>query len=149
MQFIGFAGCAVTNTILAVGYKPLKELTTVFFLLCLGLEGHKMDPNGSQWFKQDGKAGLNLESIRILSKSIEVSLRYITQLSFQSLPGVTTMAISAEIYPSMVRGTGAGISAACGKLGATLGTSLELAFACARLVDRLLLLFGAEKPAPH
>ena len=47
---------------------------------------------------------------------------YIAQLSFQSLPGVTTMAISAEIYPSMVRGTGAGISAACGKLGATVGS---------------------------
>ena len=46
---------------------------------------------------------------------------YILQLSFQSLPGVTSMAISAEIYPSMVRGTGAGISAALGKVGATLG----------------------------
>lgn len=46
---------------------------------------------------------------------------YILQLSFQSLPGVTTMAISAEIYPSMVRGTGAGISAALGKVGATVG----------------------------
>lgn len=38
------------------------------------------------------------------------------------MPGVTTMAISAEIYPSMVRGTGAGISAACGKVGATVGS---------------------------
>jgi len=47
---------------------------------------------------------------------------YILQLSFQSMPGVTTMAISAEIYPSMVRGTGAGISAACGKVGATVGS---------------------------
>eukprot|EP00435_Cladocopium_sp_Y103_P059374 s705_g21.t1 len=47
---------------------------------------------------------------------------YIVQLSFQSLPGVTTMAISAEIFPSMVRGTGAGISAAFGKLGATIGS---------------------------
>jgi len=47
---------------------------------------------------------------------------YILQLSFQSLPGVTTMAISAEILPSMVRGTGAGISAALGKVGATVGT---------------------------
>ena len=49
-------------------------------------------------------------------------LFYILQLSFQSLPGVTTMAISAEIYPSMVRGAAAGISAACGKLGATVGS---------------------------
>mmetsp|Transcript_36964 Transcript_36964/g.85464 ORF Transcript_36964/g.85464 Transcript_36964/m.85464 type:complete len:464 (-) Transcript_36964:159-1550(-) len=47
---------------------------------------------------------------------------YIVQLSFQSLPGVTTMAISAEIYPSCVRGTAAGISAASGKLGATVGS---------------------------
>lgn len=31
------------------------------------------------------------------------------------------MAISAEIYPSMVRGTGAGISASFGKAGATVG----------------------------
>eukprot|EP00438_Fugacium_kawagutii_P012982 Skav230933 [mRNA] locus=scaffold2774:70256:71353:- [translate_table: standard] len=48
--------------------------------------------------------------------------RYIVQLSFQSLPGVTTMAISAEIYPSMIRGTGAGISAAFGKVGAAVGS---------------------------
>jgi len=47
---------------------------------------------------------------------------YIVQLSFQSLPGVTTMAISAEIFPSAMRGTGAGISAASGKIGATLGS---------------------------
>ncbi len=62
-----------------MAYKPLKEITPLFFTL------------------------------------------YILQLSFQSLPGVTTMAISAEIYPSMVRGTGAGISAATGKVGATVG----------------------------
>ena len=79
MQFIGFVGCGVANLILAMAYKPLKEITPLFFTL------------------------------------------YILQLSFQSLPGVTTMAISAEIYPSMVRGTGAGISAAMGKVGATLG----------------------------
>jgi len=47
---------------------------------------------------------------------------YIFQLSFQSLPGVSTMAISAEIYPSAVKGTGAAISSACGKLGATFGS---------------------------
>merc|ERR1712048_166792 len=47
---------------------------------------------------------------------------YIFQLSFQSLPGVTTMAIPAEIYPSALRGTGAAISAASGKVGATLGS---------------------------
>lgn len=84
VQFIGFAGCAVANFILAVAYGPLKEISALFFTL------------------------------------------YIVQLSFQSLPGVTTMAISAEIYPSMVRGTGAGISAACGKVGATLGSYVFL-----------------------
>jgi len=47
---------------------------------------------------------------------------YLVQLSFQSLPGVTTMAISAEIFPSVVKGTGAGISAASGKIGATFGS---------------------------
>mmetsp|Transcript_98149 Transcript_98149/g.174718 ORF Transcript_98149/g.174718 Transcript_98149/m.174718 type:complete len:447 (+) Transcript_98149:68-1408(+) len=47
---------------------------------------------------------------------------YIVQLSFQSLPGVTTMALSAEIFPSAMRGTGAGISAASGKIGATFGS---------------------------
>jgi PHS family inorganic phosphate transporter-like MFS transporter len=47
---------------------------------------------------------------------------YICQLSFQSLPGVTTMAIAAEIYPSAVKGTGAAISAAAGKIGATAGS---------------------------
>jgi len=47
---------------------------------------------------------------------------YILQMSFQSLPGVTTMAIPADIYPSCIRGTGAGISAAMGKVGATFGS---------------------------
>jgi len=47
---------------------------------------------------------------------------YIFQLSFQSLPGVSTMAISAEIFPSAVKGTGAAISAASGKIGATIGS---------------------------
>jgi len=47
---------------------------------------------------------------------------YIIQLSFQSFPGVTTMAIPAEIFPSSIRGTGAGISAASGKVGAMIGS---------------------------
>lgn len=47
---------------------------------------------------------------------------YIFQLSFQSLPGVTTMAIPAEIYPSAVKGTGSALSAASGKIGAVLGS---------------------------
>jgi PHS family inorganic phosphate transporter-like MFS transporter len=49
---------------------------------------------------------------------------YVMQLSFQSLPGVTTLAIPAEIFPSAVRGTGSAISAASGKVGATVGSFL-------------------------
>merc|ERR1712048_1378202 len=59
----------------------------------------------------------NLKNMDILFDAL-----YIVQMSFQSLPGVTTMAISAEIYPSALRGTGASISAASGKVGATLGS---------------------------
>jgi PHS family inorganic phosphate transporter-like MFS transporter len=47
---------------------------------------------------------------------------YIVQLSFQSLPGVTTMAVPAEIFPSAFRGAGHGISAATGKVGAMVGS---------------------------
>jgi len=47
---------------------------------------------------------------------------YIIQLSFQSLLGVSTMAISAEIFPCAVKGTAAAISSASGKVGATFGS---------------------------
>lgn len=33
VQFIGFAGCAVANFILAVAYGPLKEISALFFTL--------------------------------------------------------------------------------------------------------------------
>lgn len=59
----------------------------------------------------------NLKSMRVW-----FVLVYIVQLSFQSLPGVTTMAISAQIYPSAVRGTASAISAASGKMGAVIGS---------------------------
>merc|ERR1719215_1663225 len=49
---------------------------------------------------------------------------YIVQLSFQSFPGVTTMAIPADIYPSAVKGTGSAVSAASGKVGAFVGSFL-------------------------
>lgn len=80
VQLIGFLGCMMTNIVLAIGARGLKQETLVFDAL------------------------------------------YILQLSFQSLPGVTTMAISAEIFPSAVRGTAAGISAASGKIGAMMGS---------------------------
>merc|ERR1712032_904743 len=38
--------------------------------------------------------------------------------------GVTTMAIAAQIFPEKFAGTGAGIAAALGKIGATIGTYL-------------------------
>merc|ERR1712176_64584 len=62
---------------------------------------------------------------------------YIFQLSFQSLPGVTTMAIPAEIYPSAVRGTGAAISAASGKVGATLGSYFFTALQAQGLINEI------------
>lgn len=36
VQFIGFAGCAVANFILAVAYGPLKKISALFFTLQLG-----------------------------------------------------------------------------------------------------------------
>jgi len=64
---------------------------------------------------------------------------YILQLSFQSFPGVTTMAISADIYPTLLKGTASGISAATGKVGATLSS-----YSFKMLQDRELtqLIFG-------
>lgn len=49
---------------------------------------------------------------------------YMVQYSFQMFMGVTTMAISASIFPDHMAGTGAGIAAAVGKVGAAIGTTL-------------------------
>lgn len=49
---------------------------------------------------------------------------YMVQYSFQMFMGVTTMAISASIFPDHMAGTGAGIAAAVGKVGAAVGTTL-------------------------
>jgi len=46
------------------------------------------------------------------------------QYSFQMFMGVTTMAIPAQIFPESFAGTGAGISACLGKIGASVGTYL-------------------------
>lgn len=141
VQFIGFAGCAVANFILAVAYGPLKEISALFFTLQLGQNEFTKTTSPLTMLRHRNRRkhirNLILVSASTHSRSRLTSgipvvavvfaaqqflSRYIVQLSFQSLPGVTTMAISAEIYPSMVRGTGAGISAACGKVGATLGS---------------------------
>merc|ERR1711871_1887693 len=49
---------------------------------------------------------------------------YMVQYSFQMFMGVTTMAIAAQVFPEKFAGTGAGIAAALGKVGATIGTYL-------------------------
>lgn len=49
---------------------------------------------------------------------------YMVQYSFQMFMGVTTMAIAAQAFPEKFAGTGAGIAAALGKVGATIGTYL-------------------------
>merc|ERR1712147_158621 len=49
---------------------------------------------------------------------------YMIQYSFQMFMGVTTMAIAAQTFPEKFAGTGAGIAAALGKIGATIGTYL-------------------------
>lgn len=46
---------------------------------------------------------------------------YIIQTGFQAFPGITTIAVPADIFPSAVRGTCHGISAVCGKIGAIFG----------------------------
>jgi MFS family permease len=47
---------------------------------------------------------------------------YITQTGFQAFPGITTIAIPADIFPNSVRGTCHGMSAVSGKIGAIFGS---------------------------
>lgn len=47
---------------------------------------------------------------------------YILQTGFQAFPGITTIAIPADIFPSAVRGSCHGLSAFSGKLGAIIGS---------------------------
>merc|ERR1712048_393975 len=53
-----------------------------------------------------------------------INTLYMVQYSFQMFMGVTTMAIAAQVFPTKFSGTGAGIAAALGKVGATIGTYL-------------------------
>jgi len=83
----------------------------------------------SKWVQLAGFIGCTIANFALASgydqlkeSTLLFNAVYLVQLSFQSLPGVTSMAISAEIYPSAVRGTGAAISAAAGKFGATFGS---------------------------
>lgn len=61
------------------------------------------------------------------NRPVFISL-YMVQYSFQMFMGVTTMAISATIFPDHMAGTGAGIAAAVGKVGAAIGTTLFAAW---------------------
>lgn len=47
---------------------------------------------------------------------------YIVQTGFQAFPGITTIAVPADIFPSSVRGTCHGMSAVSGKIGAIFGS---------------------------
>lgn len=47
---------------------------------------------------------------------------YIVQTGFQAFPGITTIAVPADIFPSSVRGTCHGMSAVTGKMGAIFGS---------------------------
>jgi PHS family inorganic phosphate transporter-like MFS transporter len=53
---------------------------------------------------------------------------YILQMAFQAFCGTTTLAIPSQVFPRSFVGTGAGISAATGKIGATVGTYLFAAW---------------------
>jgi len=86
-----------------------KRVQTIGFLGCI-LANLTLAIDYDQLHKKDTMHVVMFDSL------------YIIQLSFQSLPGVTTMAIPAEIFPSAVRGTGTAISAASGKVGAVIGS---------------------------
>lgn len=83
-----------------------------------------------KWIQMIGFAGCAVVNLILalwypelhLSKTLFFDTLYIVQLSFQSFLGVTTMAIPAEIFPSAFKGAAHGISAAMGKVGATVGS---------------------------
>jgi PHS family inorganic phosphate transporter-like MFS transporter len=115
-----------------------NSVLTVFFTRLLVLPSLAIAPlllklTRSKWVQAGGFCGCILANLTLamfytqlhkedLAHVVSFDSLYIVQLSFQSLPGVTTMAIPAEIFPSTVKGTGAGISAASGKVGAVLGS---------------------------
>jgi PHS family inorganic phosphate transporter-like MFS transporter len=115
-----------------------NSVLTVFFTRLLVIPSLAIAPlllklTRSKWVQAGGFCGCILANLTLamfytqlhkedLAHVVSFDSLYIVQLSFQSLPGVTTMAIPAEIFPSTVKGTGAGISAASGKVGAVLGS---------------------------
>merc|ERR1712087_1076928 len=110
---------------------------TVFFTRLLAIPSLAIAPlllklTRSKWVQAGGFCGCILANSALAVFYTELHKQdaahkilfdslYVVQLSFQSLPGVTTMAIPAEIFPSAVRGTCAAVSAASGKVGAVLG----------------------------
>jgi len=111
-----------------------QSVLVVLFTRCLVIPSLILAPwllskMASKWVQVIGFVGCALTNLclavgyeELKKNTVIFGGLYIVQLSFQSLPGVTTMAIPAEIYPSSVKGTGAAISAAMGKVGATLGS---------------------------
>merc|ERR1712048_537799 len=67
---------------------------------------------------------LSMDYSTLHDKEAVFNTLYMVQYSFQMFMGVTTMAIAAQIFPEKFAGTGAGIAAALGKVGATIGTYL-------------------------
>ncbi|KAI1827390.1 major facilitator superfamily domain-containing protein [Xylaria intraflava] len=61
-----------------------------------------------------------------------ITLFVLSQLALSAGPNVTTFLLPVELFPTRVRGTGHGISAASGKIGATI-----TAFAFGTAVDRI------------
>jgi PHS family inorganic phosphate transporter-like MFS transporter len=115
-----------------------NSVLTVFFTRLLAIPSLAIAPlllklTRSKWVQAGGFCGCILANFALAmfydelhtqdaARTVLFDSLYVVQLSFQSLPGVTCMAIPAEIFPSAVRGTGAGISAASGKVGAVLGS---------------------------
>eukprot|EP00968_Pinguiococcus_pyrenoidosus_P004216 scaffold279_cov229-Pinguiococcus_pyrenoidosus.AAC.20 len=66
---------------------------------------------------------------------------YTVQLIFDAAgPGMSTYVIPGEIYPTRIRGTAHGFSAACGKLGAVLGSFAIPAMRDAINVESVMIL---------
>ncbi|KAF3914088.1 hypothetical protein AA313_de0204283 [Arthrobotrys entomopaga] len=70
-------------------------------------------------------------------KGVVILLYVLCQLFFNLGPNTTTYIISAEVFPTRLRGTGHGISAAAGKLGSVIATVFtnEVRFANGPHVD--------------
>merc|ERR1712226_1729264 len=103
----------------------LTGLITLVFIFAASM-AVSMAPN--KWCQLGGFTMLMVVNLTIACSYHEGGDRsvflcfYILQSGFQAFPGVTTLAIPAEVFPNQVRGTCHGVSAVAGKLGALFGT---------------------------